>query len=61
MSQNKRVEELKAMTTEQVNAIAAGLGITPSSGKAATARAIEAREFRDRRAANYAPRIGDIF
>jgi hypothetical protein len=60
---NKRVEELKKLPRDRVEAVAREKGIPtkPRMSKVGIAREIEKREFRDRRSANQRPHIKDIF
>ncbi len=58
---NARVNELKAMDREDLDALAQRMGIEPHKSKTETARRIEQREFVDRRAAQKLPLIKEIF
>ena len=58
---NKRIEELKKLSRDEVEALATSQGIRPSKTKIGTIRSIEAREFTDRRTAQKLPQIKKIF
>ncbi len=58
---NKRVEDLKKLGRTEVEALAERMGVKPEKTVIGTAKAIEKREFTDRRNATKIPMIKDIF